>query len=110
MGLLDAPDPSEDDAGRRLRDDLWRLIVDRVFAESNFSGRSKAIFTRNVAGESLTDLAREFGMERNAAYQLKNRIMKKLTDKARALERESGDIIDMICALEREQGEKDNGE
>lgn len=110
IGRLDAPDPSGDDAGRRLRDDLWRLIVDRVFAESNFSGRSKAIFTRHVAGESLTDLAREFGMDRNAAYQLKNRIMKKLTEKARALERESGDIIDMICALEREQGENGNGE
>ena len=108
-GLLDAPDPAEDDASRQLRDDLWRLIVDRVFAESNFSGRSKAIFTRHVAGESLTDLAREFGMDRNAAYQLKNRIMNKLTEKAHALRRESGDIIDMICALEREQGEKSNG-
>ena len=108
-GRLDAPDPAADEARRRLRDDLWRLIVDRVFAESNFSGRSKAIFTRHVAGESLTDLAAEFGMDRNAVYQLKNRIMKKLSDKARALERESGDIIDMICALEREQGGKNNG-
>lgn len=108
-GLLDAPDPAEDDARRKLRGDLWRLIVDRVFAESNFSGRSKAIFMRHVAGESLTDLAREFGMDRNAAYQLKNRIMKKLTEKARALQSESGDIIDMICTLEREQGENGNG-
>lgn len=106
--LLTSEDRPEDESRRKLRSDLWRLIVERVFAESNFSGRSKAIFMRHAAGESLSALAAEFGMEPNAVYQVKSRIMAKLTERARALERECGDILDMVRALEHKKGEAGN--
>lgn len=106
--LLTSEEPPEDESRRKLRADLWRLIVERVFAESNFSGRSKAIFMRHAAGESLSALAAEFGMDPNAVYQVKSRIMAKLTEKARALERECGDILDMVRALEQKKGEAGN--
>lgn len=90
----------EGGADSELRGELWRLIVERVFRESNFSGRSRAIFLRGINGESTDALAQEFGIDRNAIYQIRNRIMGKLTEKARALSRETGGILDMIDALE----------
>ncbi|MBQ7252889.1 MAG: sigma-70 family RNA polymerase sigma factor [Kiritimatiellae bacterium] len=103
------PDPSPDGPdGRALHARLWHLLVEHVFRESRFSERSKAVFLRLAAGESPAALAREFGLEENAIYQLKARVMKKLAAKARALARESGDILDLVCALEQqaeEQGE-----
>lgn len=101
-------DAGEGEDAHRLRADFSRLLVDRVFKESNFSGRSKAIFLRLAAGEPAASLAAEYGMERNAIDQLKSRIIGKLTEKARTLQRESGDILDMICALEREGKANEN--
>lgn len=97
-----------DEESRQLRSELSRLIVDRVFRKSNFSGRSKAIFMRLAAGESVAVLSEEYGVDRNAIYQIKNRVVAKLTEKARELQRESGDILDMICALEREGESNDH--
>lgn len=91
-------------ADSELRAELWRLIVDRVFRESNFSGQSRAVFMRSMAGESTDSIAVEFGLDRNTIYQIRNRIMAKLTQKARALSRESGDILGMIEALESMDG------
>ena len=98
----DAPDSPET---RELRARLWSLMVDRVFRESNFSGRSRAIFRRLAAGEPAEALAREYGLEKNAVYQLKARVMKALTAKARALARESGDLLDIVFALESAPGD-----
>lgn len=99
---LGAPDAPEQ---RELRARLWSLMVERVFRESNFSGRSQAIFLRLVKGESTDVLAREYGLEKNAIYQLKARVMKALTAKARALTRESSDLLDLVFALESTQGD-----
>ena len=105
-GLDARAEAAEREERRELRAELWRLIVERVFRESNYSGQTRAIFMRSVAGESMETLTREFGVERNAIYQIRTRIMKKLTEKARDLSRESSDILDMIDALEGEQGGK----
>lgn len=114
QGVLDAsldafssPPPGAPDTpeSRELRSRLWSLMVDRVFRESNFSGRSRAIFLRLAAGESTDALAREYGLEKNAVYQLKARVMKALTAKARALARESGDLLDLVFALENTPGD-----
>ena len=114
QGLLDAspapvsappPDAPDSPENRELRSRLWSLMVDRVFRESNFSGRSRAIFRRLAAGESADALAREYGLEKNAVYQLKARVMKALTAKARALARESGDLLDIVFALESTPGD-----
>lgn len=99
---LDGDDTPE---RRELRSRLCSLMVERVFRESNFSGRSRAVFFRLMAGESPDALAREYGLERNAIYQLKSRVMKALTAKARTLSRGAGDLLDLVFALEEgEQG------
>jgi RNA polymerase sigma factor (sigma-70 family) len=89
---------------RELRSRLCSLMVERVFRESNFSGQSRAVFFRLMAGESTDALAREYGLERNAIYQLKSRVMKALAAKARTLSRGAGDLLDLVFALEGEQG------
>lgn len=99
-----APDADSPER-RELRSRLWSLMVERVFRESNFSGRSQAIFRRLAAGESPDALSAEFGLEKNAVYQLKNRVMKALAAKARELSRESNDLLDLVFALESRQGE-----
>lgn len=89
---------------RELRSRLCSLMVERVFRESNFSGQSRAVFFRLAAGESPDALAREYGMERNAIYQMKSRVMKALAAKAQALSRGAVDLLDIVFALEGEQG------
>lgn len=113
QGLLEAsPDAFSlpldgDDDGperRELRSRLCSLMVERVFQESNFSGQSRAVFFRLMAGESPDALAREYGLEKNAIYQLKHRVMKALAAKAQTLSRGAVDLLDLVFALEREQG------
>lgn len=99
---LDGDDTPE---RRELRSRLCSLMVERVFRESNFSGRSRAVFFRLMGGETPDALAREYGLEKNAIYQLKARVMKALTAKARALSRGAGDLLDLVFALEREEGD-----
>ena len=98
--LLKEPSIDKDDEGNhQLWCDLWNLIIDRVFEEANFSGRAKVIFLRNIAGESLTDLAKEYNIERNALYQQKNRIIKKIKEKAKDLKVGVNDIFSIIDKL-----------
>ncbi len=104
---LDGGDGGEE--ARQLRAEFIRLLIDSVFRDANFSGRSKAIFRRLAAGESIETLAAEYGLDRNAIYQLKNRIISRISSKAHALQRVSGDILDMICVLERQGEENGNG-
>lgn len=100
MGVPKAESSRQDDEdAAQLRSDLLRLVIDRVLREANYSGRTKAIFMRAAAGESATALAGEFGIDRNAVDQLKFRIMGKIAAKVKALQKESDDILDMICAL-----------
>lgn len=57
------------------------------------------IFLRNIAGESLTDLAEEYNIDRNALYQQKNRIIKKIKEKAKDLKVGVNDIFSIIDKL-----------
>ncbi|MBR0056600.1 MAG: sigma-70 family RNA polymerase sigma factor [Kiritimatiellae bacterium] len=94
------------DDARRLRADFARLLTDRVFRESNFSGQSKAIFLRLGAGESADALAAEYGLERNAIYQMKSRVVAKLTAKARAAARLRRHSRHDLRPRARREGEK----
>ena len=84
-----APSTAEDDAvADRLAalSDLWQLLVRNVFSEGRFSGQSRSIFLRLASGQStVRQLAEEFGLEENAIYQLKKRIMTRFEEKAAAL-------------------------
>lgn len=84
--------------------DLWRLLVDRVFAEGRFSAQGKAIFLRLVSGQStVRELADEYGLEENAIHQLKHRVMARCREKADALRRGGADLSDLLEKLAREE-------
>lgn len=86
-----------------LRRELWRALVDRVFAASRMSETSKTVFLRLVEDETPVDtLAAEFGMTRNAIYRLKNRMSGKLREEWLAVGGDSSDPADALEALARE--------
>ena len=99
----DAPSTAEDDAmADRLSAlaDLWQLLVHNVFSEGRFSGQSRSIFLRLASGQStVRQLAEEFGLEENAIYQLKKRIMTRFEEKAAALRAGGADLADLLERL-----------
>ena len=101
-----APSTEEDDAvADRLAAlaDLWQLLVRRVFAEGRFSGQAKAVFLRLASGQStVRELAAEFGLEENAVYQLKHRVMKRFEEKAATLRAGGADLADLLEKLAAE--------
>ncbi len=71
-----APDPHEGDSAETLLR-IWTLALQRVFRKGRFSPNAKAVFRRvAVKGESVAVVAREFKMEPNAIYQIRNRIFR----------------------------------
>ena len=83
--------------------ELWRLLVRSVFAEGRFSAQSRSIFLRLAAGQStVRELADEFGLEENAIYQLKKRILTRFEEKAAALQAGGEDLADLLEKLARE--------
>ena len=100
-----APSTAEDDVAVRLAAlaDLWQLLVRSVFAEARFSGQSRSIFLRLASGRStVRELAAEFGLEENAIYQLKKRVMTRFEEKAAALRAGGADLADLLEKLAAE--------
>ena len=110
----DAPSTAEDDAmADRLSAlaDLWQLLVRNVFSEGRFSGQSRSIFLRLASGQStVRQLAEEFGLEENAIYQLKKRIMTRFEEKAAALRAGGADLEALMERLAAETTDKNGGE
>lgn len=103
---LGAPSTEEDDAvADRLAalSELWRLLVRSVFAEGRFSAQSRSIFLRLASGQStVRGLAAEFGLEENAIYQLKKRVLTRFEEKAAALRAGGADLADLLEKLAAE--------
>ena len=101
-----APSTEEDDAvADRLAalSELWRLLVRSVFAEGRFSAQSRSIFLRLASGQStVRGLAAEFGLEENAIYQLKKRVLTRFEEKAAALRAGGADLADLLEKLAAE--------
>ena len=86
-----------------LRRELWRGLVDRVFARTRMSETSKAAFLRLVEDEAPVEkVAAEFGMTPNALYRLRNRMSEKLREAWLAVAPPDGDLADALEALARE--------
>ena len=84
--------------------DLWQLLVRNVFSEGRFSGQSRSIFLRLASGQStVRELAAEFGLEENAVYQLKKRVMTRFEEKAAALRAGGADLADLLEKLASKQ-------
>ena len=101
-----APSTEEDDAvADRLAalSELWRLLVRSVFAEGRFSAQSRSVFLRLASGQStVRGLAAEFGLEENAIYQLKKRVLTRFEEKAAALRAGGADLADLLEKLAAE--------
>ncbi len=101
-----ATSTEEDDAvADRLAalSELWRLLVRSVFAEGRFSAQSRSIFMRLASGRStVRELAAEFGLEENAIYQLKKRVLTRFEEKAAALRAGGADLADLLEKLASE--------
>ena len=86
-----------------LRRELWRALVDRVFAASRMSETSKTVFLRLVEEETPVEtLAAEFNMTPNAIYRLKNRMSGKLREAWLAAGGDTSDPADALEALARD--------
>ena len=86
-----------------LRHELWRALVDRVFAGERMSERSKEMFLRLVEEDvPAATLAAEYGTTPNALYRLKNRTTAKIREAWLAAAGPDGDLADALEALAKE--------
>lgn len=76
---------ADDDALRAEAEELWRLLVDRVFAEGRWSDKAKAVYVRTEHGEDIATVAAEYGMTPNSVYQLRYRASLRIEAAFRAL-------------------------
>lgn len=80
-----------DPAAEALRseaEELWRLVVDGVFAEGRWSDKAKAVFVRTEHGEDIEKVAAEYGMTPNSVYQLRHRASRRVEAALRRLVRD----------------------
>lgn len=83
-------DAAKDPGDALLRseaEELWRLVVDRVFAEGRWSDKAKAVYVRTEHGEDIATVAAEYGMTPNSVYQLRHRAAPRVEAALRALVR-----------------------
>lgn len=86
-----------------LRRELWRMLLDRVFAAGRLSETSKEMFRRLVEEDiPVETLANEYGTTPNAIYRLKNRMTNKLREAWLASAGPDGDVADALEALAKE--------
>ena len=71
---------SEHDSDERNRhESLMEIALQQLLADESIHGRTKQVFKRiAVNGEKPEDVARSFGLTRNAVDQMKNRMVAKL--------------------------------
>ena len=94
-----APAPDEDDAETMLR--IWTLALSRVFRSGRFAPNTKTVFRRvALNGESAATVAREFKMEPNAVYQIRNRILRAVRAEIDRFGRGRLSAADLLDALE----------
>ena len=86
-----------------LRRELWRALVDRVFAAGRMSETSKTVFLRLVEENApVAALSRAYGMTPNAIYRLKNRTTAKIREAWLSAAGPDGDLADALESLARE--------
>lgn len=71
---------SEQGPGEQIwRESLMEIALQQLLADESIHGRTKQVFKRiAVNGEKPEDVARSFGITRNAVDQMKNRMVAKL--------------------------------
>ena len=71
---------SEQDPGeQKWRESLMEVALQQLLADESIHGRTKQVFRRiAVNGEKPEEVARSFGLTRNAVDQMKNRMVAKM--------------------------------
>lgn len=73
------PTSEHDSDERNWRESLMEIALRQLLADESIHGRTKQVFKRiAVNGEKPEDVARSFGITRNAVDQMKNRMVAKL--------------------------------
>ena len=86
-----------------LRREVWRALVDRVFASDRISETSKTVFLRLVEEDApVAALAAEYGLTPNAIYRLKSRVVAKIREAWLAAAGPDGDLADALEALAKD--------
>ena len=86
-----------------LRREVWRALVDRVFAAGRMSETSKTVFLRLVEEDApVAALAAEYGLTPNAIYRLKSRVVAKIREAWLAAAGSDGDLADALEALAKD--------
>ena len=100
-----APDALEGDASETLFR-IWTVALARVMRSGRFAPNTKTVFRRvALNGESAATVAREFKMEPNAVYQIRNRILRAVRaeiDRFGRSRLSADDLLEALLAAERE--------
>ena len=73
------PTSEHDSDERNWRESLMEIALQQLLADESIHGRTKQVFKRiAVNGEKPEDVARSFGLTRNAVDQMKNRMVVKM--------------------------------
>ncbi len=100
---IDAPGAPADESPEEAAS-LVRALLDGVFADGRFSGRSRRIFERLAfEGANARELAEEYGMKENAVNQLRHRVVASMKDRFQAARRRlrTGNLADLADFLRR---------
>lgn len=69
------------------RDAVFEIALRQLLADESVQERTKQVFVRTaVRGEDVAVVARDFGIERNAADQMKSRMLRRLRELVAALD------------------------
>ena len=100
-GAMDlAADNRADEKLRAEAEELWKLVVDRIFAKGRWSDKAKAVFVRTERGEPMEDVARAYGMSVNAVHQLRHRAAIRVEAELRALASPGGELAAALLAAQ----------
>ena len=73
------PTSEHDSDERNWRESLMEIALQQLLVDESIHGRTKQVFKRiAVNGEKPEDVARSFGLTRNAVDQMKNRMVAKM--------------------------------
>ncbi len=73
------PTSEHDSDEQNWRESLMEIALQQLLADESIHGRTKQVFKRiAVNGEKPEDVARSFGLTRNAVDQMKNRMVAKM--------------------------------
>lgn len=79
---------TEDEAYMSWRDSVFEIALQQYMADETVNERTKQVFSKvAIEGEKPEDVAKAFGIERNAVDQIKSRSLARLRELVKALER-----------------------